>query len=729
MKNTKQDYEAARQFIEIIAGSADARITFQTFDDQKKNRVPARKIFGTLSENWAQLVEENSAGAGVFIMPNPALGEGRKEKDVIAIRWVFLDLDGSDIRPVIESPLKPHLITFTSFGEGGRKHFQAFWGIREIPINGDLAEKKADFRAVQRALCDRFDGDEKITGELNRVMRVPGFLHQKREPQLCRIAKIIDQSPYDYIKIKGWLGVTGEPKAPEKSQKRETEGDACVNIPESKRNTEVFKYCEKLFRAGLNREEVTHLALLKAKQCERGSHEFPEEEVHGIIDSAESRSIGGLSGDRFDPATYIDAIRSEVEVLSLYGNQYYYEDGVYSAWPVEEIRGLIWEWSNRNATVTQIKSCIELLGIETYCRPEEVNPQGLLNIANGIINPETGDVFPHSHEKRFTIQLPVRCEAPPTGDNPRPPNCPLFNKFLEDVLPDPAQRDAAWEVMGYAMTTDCRLEKGIILYGGGSNGKTVFLNIMRAMLKGLVSELRLTDLSHRYRPSMLINKLVNISAEGEAVELVDDAVVKSVISGEPLAVEKKYEDPIVTNPFAKLVVATNHLPRSRDKSHGYFRRWLILHFDHEIQEDRQDKELSKKIIESELDEIFYGGLIGLQRLRRQDGFTVPESSRVLLEEYKRQTNPAVCFIEEHLALVPDGSVFLQDIYSSYVNWCDRQGHRNALSQPNLRKEIERRTAITSSRLTGGRMGFKGMVLVRQQRLKEIQESIRKSRHG
>jgi len=297
---------------------------------------------------------------------------------------------------------------------------------------------------------------------------------------------------------------------------------------------------------------------------------------------------------------------------------------------------------------------------------------------------------------------------------------------LEEVLPDPAQRDAAWEILGYCMTTDCRLEKGIILYGGGSNGKTVFVNVLRAMLQGLVSELRLSDLSHCYRPAMLLNKLVNISSEGEAVDLIDDALVKSIISGEPLAVEQKYKDPVIIKPFCKLVIATNHLPRSRDKSRGYFRRWLILHFDQEISEDRQDKQLSERIINSELDEIFYGALLGLRRLRQQDGFTMPESSKALLNEYEKTTNPAITFIEEHLAIVPQGSECLQEIYNKYTGWCEKQGHKNALNQPNLRKEIEKRTGKKATRVTRGKWGFKGLVLTEAQRLREIAEGMKRS---
>jgi len=54
------------------------------------------------------------------------------------------------------------------------------------------------------------------------------------------------------------------------------------------------------------------------------------------------------------------------------------------------------------------------------------------------------------------------------------------------------------------------------------------------------------------------------------VDLIDDAVVKSIISGEPMTVEQKYRDPLVINPFCKLVVATNHLPGAVTRAAGIF---------------------------------------------------------------------------------------------------------------------------------------------------------------
>ena len=500
-------------------------------------------------------------------------------------------------------------------------------------------------------------------------------------------------------------------------------------IGERGRRDNLFRYACSKVAQGLSDQDELYI-LVASRNLDVCDTPLETDEILEIVDyAAKYDAQYGLSGREFKPKLFTEAILREWRIINLYGRHYRYDGGVYTPWDDMQIKRVVLDWSNGNASVAQMDNLVKRLAIETFVGPEGVSPVGWLNTLSGVINPETGEIVPHTPDSKFTIQLPLRCDNPPTRDNSRPPDCPLFSRFLEDVLPDAAQRDAAWEILGYCLTTDCRLEKAIILYGGGSNGKTVFLNVLRAMLQGLVSELRLSDLSHTFRPAMLLNKTVNISAEGEAVDLIDDAVVKSVISGEPLAVEQKHRDPVVIRPFCKLIIATNHLPRSRDKSRGYFRRWLILDFGVEIPENQQDKQLSTKIIESELDEVFYGALIGLRRLRTRGCFTVPESSKSILNEYEKMTNPAITFIEEHLAIVPTGRECLQDIYYKYVSWCEKQGHKNQLNQPNLRREIEKRTGKELVRLTAGKRGFKGLVLTEAQRLREIMEGMKRSGGG
>ena len=79
------------------------------------------------------------------------------------------------------------------------------------------------------------------------------------------------------------------------------------------------------------------------------------------------------------------------------------------------------------------------------------------------------------------------------------------------------------------------------------------------------------------------------------------------------------------------------LPKTKDTSGGYYRRFLIIPFKYIIPKKKVDPLLAKKIIGSELPGIMNWVLEGWKRLVRQQAFT---QSRILdkaLEDYKRMT--------------------------------------------------------------------------------------------
>ena len=69
--------------------------------------------------------------------------------------------------------------------------------------------------------------------------------------------------------------------------------------------------------------------------------------------------------------------------------------------------------------------------------------------------------------------------------------------------------------------------------------------------------------------------------------------------------------------YAKLIFNCDSLPSEVEQTLGFYRRWLIIYFDQIIPEKEQDKQLAKKIIESELSGVFNWVLEGLERLLEQ----------------------------------------------------------------------------------------------------------------
>jgi RepB DNA-primase from phage plasmid len=168
------DLDQARLFLELLDPEGDH--CFQTFDDSELKRGHlAKVVHGTLEEEAERLMAWQAAGAGVFCTIGETDGTGRRAQNIIRVRAVFVDLDGAPLQPVLAATPKPHIIIESSPGR-----FHAYWLVNDLPLD--------QFAPVQKSLAARFGGDPSVH-DLSRVMRLPGFWHQKNAPFMSRIVR------------------------------------------------------------------------------------------------------------------------------------------------------------------------------------------------------------------------------------------------------------------------------------------------------------------------------------------------------------------------------------------------------------------------------------------------------------------------------------------------------------------------------------------------------------
>jgi putative DNA primase/helicase len=93
---------------------------------------------------------------------------GRKAGDIVRVRALFADLDGAPLANVWDVRLDLGWITRTSAGR-----YHVYWRVAGIAT--------AEFTPLQKEIIARTGGDRAIH-DLPRVMRLPGFPHQKASP-------------------------------------------------------------------------------------------------------------------------------------------------------------------------------------------------------------------------------------------------------------------------------------------------------------------------------------------------------------------------------------------------------------------------------------------------------------------------------------------------------------------------------------------------------------------
>lgn len=155
--------EEARVLLERLAGAA-APYTFQTVPE-RQGAPPARVLHGGFGEVFPLLEEANRRGSGVYFVPNATDGRGRRAENIVAVRALFVDLDGAPLE-ALRGFLRPTALVETSPGR-----YHAYWRVEGVALE--------EFSRAQARLAERFGGDP-APKDLGRAMRLPGTLNWKR---------------------------------------------------------------------------------------------------------------------------------------------------------------------------------------------------------------------------------------------------------------------------------------------------------------------------------------------------------------------------------------------------------------------------------------------------------------------------------------------------------------------------------------------------------------------
>ena len=276
-----------------------------------------------------------------------------------------------------------------------------------------------------------------------------------------------------------------------------------------------------------------------------------------------------------------------------------------------------------------------------------------------------------------------------------PPDLPkdsLFHQFLSTSLPDVGARNLLQEYVGSTLLPDTRYATACFFIGEGRNGKGVMMRLVKAL--------------HRQTTAMLLDKLEGFQLHGlvgASLALVDEApkggineqMLKSLIAGEAVLIDRKNMQPMTYMPTAKWIVSANHVPKFSDHSLGFWERWLFVPFDITIPQGERRMNLADDIIQHELHHVANWALQGLQRLLERGRFPkadeLPAKVRACIGRAKTESDVVRGWTDDQgVQVLPakEGWIPKAKIYQNFTQWCDEQGRR-AVAQPEFFKRLER----------------------------------------
>lgn len=301
----------------------------------------------------------------------------------------------------------------------------------------------------------------------------------------------------------------------------------------------------------------------------------------------------------------------------------------------------------------------------------------LINLKNGTfeINEKSQFLREFRKEDFLTYQLPFEYDKDETPG--------LFLKFLNEVIPEIELQNILAEYLGsiFVQNSVLKLEKALFLYGTGSNGKSVVFDIISAILgSNNLSNYSLESLTKdKDSRAMIADKLLNYCSETSTS--VQSEMFKKLVSKEPIDVRPVYKSSFIMQDYARLMFNCNELPSDIEHTHAFFRRFLIIPFKVTIKEKDQDRNLSTKIINSELPGIFNWILEGMKRLLKNGGFTQSKIVEDEVKKFRRESDSVLNFIDDANYMISvTEDIQLKELYQEYRTFCAENNNRACSSR-------------------------------------------------
>lgn len=311
---------------------------------------------------------------------------------------------------------------------------------------------------------------------------------------------------------------------------------------------------------------------------------------------------------------------------------------------------------------------------------------GYINFNNGVLRIVDRTILPHSPEFGFNYVLPY--DYNPNAD------CPTFDKMMENVtLKDPQMTQLLLEYIGYAIS-GLRANfgaKALILTGGGSNGKSTFLNVIKELVgRSCYSAVSLSDMAKENHRYAMVGKLFNICEEAEEDELrKGTAVFKSIVTGAEMMVKRLYSDVVPMRIDAKLILSCNELPSSRENTYAIYRRMLIVPFRASFTGADIDKTMENRI-RAEMSGIYNKVLDAYDKfIENNYVFTESEVVAKALDDYRYSNSIYNQFVDSCLAKgTVDDFLSIEEIVEMYNSWASANNMTFRPTSNKLCKELK-----------------------------------------
>lgn len=338
-------------------------------------------------------------------------------------------------------------------------------------------------------------------------------------------------------------------------------------------------------------------------------------------------------------------------------------------------------------------------------------------VGNGMLHLKTREF--EAHDPKFMATKMLAADFVPDATAAR------WQRFLEEVLPDPDVRDYVQRAAGHALLGDAEQRALFLLHGESGSGKSQFIKVLELLFGDYAETAAAATFSASSRGQSLTNDLNDLRgkrfvslSETDQDERMNESLLKRITGGDTAKSRGLYRENSKWRVEFSLWMATNYLPRINSDDNAIWRRLKPIEFPNVISRSgTEEKRLGEKMFEQEASGILNWLLDGVDKyLTHELEDTLQITSAV--ESYRAEVDDVTLFVKEATS---DGSMRqgaeermpVRQGHQIYVEWCKRNNIRHWLGERRFAHRMEsagfpRKEGKGGTAFTGIGPGIRGM---------------------
>jgi P4 family phage/plasmid primase-like protien len=375
---------------------------------------------------------------------------------------------------------------------------------------------------------------------------------------------------------------------------------------------------------------------------------------------------------------------------------FYDRSGIWWKWNFNEFR---YEVVDETDMLNSITDELGVDIINSKARTEIVN--SLKSIGRRNIPKEIKETWIQFKDTIFDIETGERFQATPEYwvTNPIPYKLHNENLFLTPTMDRIFEEwvgkeyvQTLYEIIAYCLLPSYPLSRIFCFVGAGMNGKSKFLELLRKFVgeKNCCSTELDSLITSRFEITRLYKKLVCQMGETNFNEMDRTSMLKKLTGGDLIGFEFKQKMPFEDKNYAKIIIATNNLPTTTDKTIGFYRRWMIIDFPNVFSEA---KDILAEIPEEEYECLALKCTMLLNDLLKKRNFHKEGTIEERKEKYEAKSDFLQKFLDDFTKPSLNEYISKADFLKKFKDWCYENRHR-AMAENTLGKLMKEKGVET-----------------------------------